>query len=274
MRAYVRLSAGAAKPRPAVIICIGSLGLASGREALYADALCAAGIAAIVVDSFASRNFVETLSDQGRLSQAAACADVLYALKHLAGDRCFAAGRIGLLGYSRGGATVLLAGDERLQAAVLGAKLRFAAQAALYPSVWPRWQNPRPADVPILMIAGGRDDLAPLPMQKATVARLQRCGASVELIVCVDACHSFDAAHSAHRDDNNLNMSACDVVVDDRGVMHDLKSGCEDRGNWAEFVGAVAATSATRGATTGHGPQGPGIAAQFVVDFFKRTLTV
>ena len=142
-------------PLPVVVISVGSLGLGSGRESLYAGALVAADIAVLVVDSFGSRGFNETVSDQGRISFAASCADSFYALLRLASDPRFDRRRIGLLGYSRGGRSVLLANDERLHRAMLGQAAPFAAYVALYPSVWLRWENPRPSTAPMLIALGG-----------------------------------------------------------------------------------------------------------------------
>src|SRR5262249_51767562 len=154
---------------------------------------------------------------QGRLSHATSCADALLALKRLAQDTRVDATRAALMGYSRGGATVLMAADPRLHTAALEPGPWYRSYVALYPSIWPRWEHPKPSTSPLLVFAGSHDDLAPLPRQQAYIDRLAAAGGQVELVVVPGAHHSFDANHPALYDPHNLNLCESDVAIDDDG---------------------------------------------------------
>jgi dienelactone hydrolase len=257
-------------PVPLVITSIGSLGLGSGREELYAHAFAAAGIAMLVVDSFGSRGFAETFSDQGRISFATSCADALHALRFAATDPRFDRERIVLFGYSRGGCAVVMANDERLQAAVVGSAARFAGYVALYPSVWLRWAHPHPTAGPMLFVLGGNDTMAPLARTRERAEQLAAAGASVETLVLPQAQHSFDTLVPARWNPDETNMSDCDVVVDDTGVMRESASGIVLDADWSAFVRAVRDARGKRGGTTGCGPLPRDVAVAPVIDFVRR----
>ena len=267
---YVHLPAGEGGPLPLVIASIGSMGLASGREELYAHAFAAAGIATLVVDSFGSRGFAETFSDQGRISLATSCADALHALQFAAADPRIDRGRISLFGYSRGGCAVVMSDDERLQAAVLGPALRFASYVALYPSVWLGWARPHPAPGPILFVLGGADTMAPLALTRRRAEQLAASGAAVETLVLPEAHHSFDAVAPATFKPAETNMSDCAVEVDDDGAMREPASGVVFDGDWPAFVRRLRDARGKLGGTTGHGPLPRAVAVAPVIDFLRR----
>lgn len=258
-------------PVPLVIASIGSAGLASGREALYAAAFTAAGLGLFVVDSFGTRGFSETRTDQGRISFATSCADALYALAHMRNDPRIDPERIALLGYSRGGCAVLLSDDERLAQAVLGGGRRFAAYVALYPSVWLRWLHPRPAPGPVLVVMGEIDDMAPRARVETQAARLVAAGAAVETIVLPGAGHAFDAVQRAARHGDEINRCACDIAVDDDGSMCETATGLRLERDWPDFLQRVTAACGTIGGTTGHGPLARDAAVAPIVRFLRQT---
>jgi dienelactone hydrolase len=268
---FLRLPESVSGPVPLVITSIGSGGFASGREALYADAFAAAGIAMLAVDSFASRGFSETRSDQGRISMAASCADAVYALEHMSTDARIDAGRIALFGYSRGGGAVLMTDHEPLQAAILGSALRFAAYIAMYPSVWLRWAPPLPTPGPILGVFAEDDDMAPLARQGERAGVLSKAGANVETVVIPGVGHSFDAVYpAAHRDESN--RCDWDIAVDANGSMVETTTGVRLTGDWAGFLRDVAAVSSTSGGTTGYTAVPRTVAVPSLIAFLTRAL--
>jgi dienelactone hydrolase len=268
---FLRLPPDLAGAVPLVITSIGSGGFASGREALYADALTAAGIAMLAVDSFASRGFTETRSDQGRISMATSCADAVYALEHMSRDSRIDAGRIALFGYSRGGGAVLMTDHEPLQAAMLGSAQRFAAYVALYPSVWLRWAQPLPTGGPILGVFAEDDDMAPLGRQQERVGVLARAGAQVETVVIPGVGHSFDAVYpAAHRDESN--RRDWDIAVNADGSMVETTSGIQQNADWSSFLRAVGGARTTGGGTTGYGGAPRTVAVDALIGFLRRAL--
>lgn len=270
---FLRLPEQVAGPVSLVITSIGSGGFASGREALYADAFAAAGVAMLAVDSFASRGFSETRSDQGRISMAASCADAVYALEHMSKDPRIDAGRIALFGYSRGGGAVLMTDHERLQGAILGSAQRFAAYIAMYPSVWLRWAQPLPTAGPILGVFAEDDDMAPIGRQRERANELAKAGANIETVVIPGVGHSFDAVYAAaHR--NEANRRVWDIAVDANGSMVETTTGIRQTGDWASFLRDVGAVSTTGGGTTGHTSVPRSVAVPSLISFLQRTLHI
>jgi dienelactone hydrolase len=268
---FLRLPEHVAGPVSLVITSIGSGGFASGREALYADAFAAAGIAMLAVDSFASRGFSETRSDQGRISMATSCADAVYALDYVSKDPRIDSGRIALFGYSRGGGAVLMTDHERLQGAILGSAQRFAAYIAMYPSVWLRWAQPLPTSGPILAVFPEDDDMAPLARQRERVDVLAKAGADIETVVIPAVGHSFDAVYAAaHRDESN--RRDWDIAVDADGSMLETTSGIRQTSDWASFLRDVGAVRITRGGTTGHSAVPRTVAVPSLINFLQHTL--
>jgi len=259
-------------PFPLVITTLGSLGLDSGREELYARAFAEAGFATLVVDSLASRGIGETFSDQGRLSLATSCADALYALRHMVGDTRIDQRRVAMFGYSRGGCAVMLSDDARLAQAVLGDEARFAAYVALYPSVWLQWKNPRPAPGPLLVVLGEGDVMVPLPLARRRAEQLAAAGARVETLVIEDAAHGFDLnAPVAYKDE--MNMCDCDVLIADDGTMQERASRVRlEDDDWSRFIDRLRGACGKRGAVVGYGPQPRTVAVAPVVDFLRRSL--
>lgn len=273
VRGELRMPAGMRRPMPLVIIGVGSQGLASGREELYGEALIAAGIAILIVDSFGSRGFSETVSSQAQLSFPAQTADVLLAMERMSRDQRIDPRRIGFLGFSRSGQIAVFINDERLQHAVLGQGPRFAAFAAMYSSCNPQWRRPQPTDKPLLIYLGGADQLAPPRKAERYAEVLREAGADVRTVVIPDAHHSFDSLKPAMRQDNVLVLAGCEFRVEDDGAIVEDKSGLRWEGDWAGFLKAAEPICGCRGATTGHGPHPREIAVKDVVAFFVAKLS-
>ena len=111
---------------PAVVIVTSTNGF-DGRSRFYAERLNAAGIATLELDTAGGRGLPAT----PRTTVA-----IVYAtLERLAADPRIDGERIGLMGFSWGGALTLLASSELL-AAEQSTPRRFAAHLALYPICW------------------------------------------------------------------------------------------------------------------------------------------
>ena len=257
---------------PLVVSCIGSRGLGSGREELYAEALTAAGMAVLIVDGNTPRGVGETVSNQGRLPWPACAVDALFALRALRDDPRIDPARVALLGYSRGGFVTVIAYDERLQAAVLGGGPRFAAHVALYPPCYIRWANPHPTAAPLQMILGGMDDLAPAAQGRAYAAALEAAGGRVEMVFFPEAHHSFDADGPVTPSPGD-NLSVRTILVDDAGEMVEATTGVRAGTDWPGFLERLAAApGARRGGSTGSGPLPRDVAVAPIVAFLRSAL--
>ncbi|HWG04879.1 MAG TPA: dienelactone hydrolase family protein [Beijerinckiaceae bacterium] len=268
IQGLLQMPQGGSGAVPLVITSIGSRGLTSGREALYAEALDAAGIAMLVVDSYSARGFTETVSDQGKFSFAGSAADALFALDHMRHDARFDPDRIALLGYSRGGMVTVMSYDERLQEAVVGSAARFCAHVALYPPCYLQWQHPQPTKAPMLMIFGGRDVQAPAESGIAYADRLRQAGGIVETIVYPEAVHSFDASHPA-APTGGINLGLAEIMVEDGGSMLEKTSGLRADQGWACFLGDVRKARGREGSITGYGPLPRDIAVAPILTFLR-----
>lgn len=254
---------------PLVVTSIGSRGLTSGRETLYADALTKAGIAMLIVDSYTGRGFTETVSDQGRLSFASSAADALFALDHIRTDSRFDPNRTALLGYSRGGSVSVMCYDSRAQDAVLGGKAKFSAHVALYPPCYMQWEYPKPTTAPMLMLFGGKDVQAPADVGEAYGKRLNAAGGNVEVITYPELVHSFDASEPLKAQGGH-NLGAAEIMIGDDGSMIERRSGIRGGEDWATFLRDVRKAVGREGRFTGWGPLPRDIAVAPIMTFLKR----
>ena len=258
---YLFFPPGASGRLPVVFISIGSRGFESGREGLYAVA---------IADSFEARGFAETRTDQSRLSAAGACADALNGLLVLRSHPRIDANCAAVLGYSRGGTTSVLLADERLQAAVLPADLRFKAHVALYPSCSPQWQHPRAGKAPIIMLLGGADEMAPAEKAQACAEKLRASGVQVDVKVFPGAHHSFDARHPV-KSGPGMNLADTVFKIDDEGIFFEENTGFRNR-DWAPFYKEVAKARGHNKSITGNGPLPRDIAVKPILEFLGAAL--
>jgi len=256
---------------PLVVISIGSQGFKSGREELYSRALTEIGIAAFVVDSFGPRGFSETTSGQGRLSMAGSTSDALHAIAHLRNDPRFDSGKIGILGYSRGGHASVASHHRQLQQAVLGRPDAIAAHVALYPALNPRWRHPQPTRAPMLLLYGEADDLVPAWKPKACAKEIEAAGGAIELLGYADAHHGFDSIMPA-APVSSANSSRCNTFIEDDGDIIEDTSKIRAGADWAQFLDSIQKICGSVGGTVGYGPAPRDVAVPKVQGFFRANL--
>ena len=183
---------GGAGPFPAVILLHGCSGPAPNGTA-WAVWLQAEGYAALTLDSFAGRQLTRLCGDTSALTGAARADDVFAAAATLAKLPFIAGGRIGAMGFSHGGWTVLWA--SRFQARYDDVKLR--ALVAFYPSCGD--VPSLAATAPLLMLLGGQDDWTPAEPCRLLAQAARRQGRVVVDVTYPDARHAFDGSHIARR---------------------------------------------------------------------------
>lgn len=102
LRALLYVPSNAKQPMPAVVITPSSGGVHEEIEIHYASNLARAGIAALVVDSFASRELSHSVHDQNLLTSWQTANDAIGGLRWLAADPRFQRDRIGVMGVFQG----------------------------------------------------------------------------------------------------------------------------------------------------------------------------
>jgi dienelactone hydrolase len=168
----------------------------SRRMVDYAAWLRGQGLAVLVTDSLSPRGERELCTQRlgtRRVTQQHRLRDALGALQWLAAQPGIDAGRLGLLGWSNGGSTVLAASNLR-QPEVAAATVRPAFAAAFYPGcVDALAQGYQPA-MPLLMLLGAADDWTPpAPCQRLAEVARPSAGVPAPQAVAYDgAFHGFD----------------------------------------------------------------------------------
>jgi len=191
-------TASAEQPVPAVVLLHGARGVSRAREITYAKQFAAMGLAALVVDVFASRrdrasSFTERLIE---ITESMALADAYGALRALTAMPEIDGERIALIGFSYGGMTSLYAAHRQVadlydQLLELEGK-RFAAHVAFYAPCIVRFEDAKATGAPLLMMWGDKDELIDRVRCESAASDLRQGGAEVEIIVFPGAYHQWD----------------------------------------------------------------------------------
>ncbi len=172
-------------------------GALEARQADWAARLAARGYVVLMVDSFGARGQGEMCSQGGYRSSVylERPKDAYAALRYLQGQAFVRPDRIGLIGWSQGGGTVLLA----IRTASLGRPAElpngdFRAAVAFYPascrdaSHKTAWTS----TIPLLVLVGEEDNWTPAGPCKTFVDGAVARGAAIEMQIYPGAYHDFD----------------------------------------------------------------------------------
>ena len=175
-----------AGPFPTLILLHGCGGVGANLVG-WAQWLQWEGYGALLLDSFRGRGLTRVCGDSSVLTGGARSGDVYAAAKYLATLPAVDAARLGAIGWSHGGWTVLrsatiedLHPDVRLRALV--AFYAYCGDVASY--------RARP---PLLMLHGEADDWTPVELCRHLADNARREGRDVTLVVYPGAHHAFDA---------------------------------------------------------------------------------
>ena len=215
---YLYLPGGAKGPLPAMILKHGSAGL-NGPQGdnirKWAKSMNEWGVAAFVVDSFGPRGIGESASDQSKLRSLADLADAFAGLKTLAADTRIDASRIGIIGWSRGGAVAM---ETALESARLGVLApgdpKFAAHIVFYGQASPQYRDKATDQAPMLFFHGDADNLVPIGPTREFADWIRTQGNAVTFQTCPGVYHDFDVEGGIDGSVKAETARNCDVVVD------------------------------------------------------------
>jgi len=192
-------AAEASAAAPAMVLMHGCGGEFDGRGRLsvryteLAARLNALGIHVLVTDSFTPRGEKELCTQvvgERRLTQVQRRRDALGALQWLAAQPGVDGQRLGLLGWSNGGSTVLAALNRR-HPEVATASVKPSLAVAFYPGCESELRRGFEPTAPLLMLLGERDDWTLAAPCKALAERT-RAGPTPQWESYADAYHGFD----------------------------------------------------------------------------------
>lgn len=175
-------------PFAAVIVIHGCGGVRSNSWAWAGD-LARAGYAALVVDHFGPRGINRICEREGGriVEQRERRVDTFSGLHYLAGRAEIDKNRIGLLGFSHGGMTVL---NSLLPGMQDPPDLRFKAGIAIYPEC--SGYIGLSFTAPVLILAGEKDDWTPASVCQQLVTRLPAGSRPARIETYPNAHHAFD----------------------------------------------------------------------------------
>jgi dienelactone hydrolase len=211
---------------PAVVMLHGSGGVLSARELAYGRQFAAAGVGALVVDSFSARRDVATsfLDRLIRITETMLMADAYAGLGWLAARPEIDPARVALIGFSYGGMASTYAVQAQVAELLAPAGPRFAAHVSFYAPCIARFADRRTTGAPVLMLSGGKDAIVD-PARCAEVAEdLREGGSSVETIVYPDAVHQWDGGWPGPRRIGR-NLAPCRLTVARDALVRDEMSG-------------------------------------------------
>ncbi len=228
VKAKLFIPKNASFPISAVVIAPSSSGVEEAREVYYAKELANTGIAALIIDSFASRGLTDSVYDQSELEGWDIENDAIAALAVLAADKRFKADRIGIMGVSKGGTVAMdTALTIRRYWMGIGKNTSFAAHVAISPDCMWLTRRPNSTGAPIFFMLAELDDQTPAAPCLAQAKRMQQAGNErVETKVYAGAHHAWEELGSKPEHNSQAeNYSNCRVWVEDSGQMFAADTG-------------------------------------------------
>lgn len=259
--------AAATVKSPAVVLVHGSGGVTAAREGFWATELSQAGVAALVIDSFAPRGVSTTVEDQTRVTQAQMVRDAYAALAWLAGRPDIDNARVALMGFSKGGSVALVGSDRRTRQGAAA----FAAHVPVYPGCTTQYRNPQPG-APVLVLIGAEDNYTGVKTCADYVERIRAAGGTIELKVYPGAHHGFDGDTMNAREffvARAQNFRDCVIHIEDDG--RQVIAG-ETLRSIPHAMEIMRRTCMKTGATVGASHRAKMQALQDVKAFLKTTL--
>ncbi|MDI1287339.1 MAG: dienelactone hydrolase family protein [Reyranella sp.] len=172
-------------PFPAVILAHSCAGV-NAHTAVWGRLLVSWGYLALAPDSFGPRGTKAVCTTPNVVTPNMRISDIAGALDYLATRPDVIKGKIGIIGHSHGGSTVIRSVQKRFGLAQRG----LAGGVAYYPGCNPQFDTS--ISVPVLLLAGDKDDWTSADRCRQMVAGLAQ-PALVDAVYYPNAYHSFDS---------------------------------------------------------------------------------
>ena len=222
-----QLFAPAGGEAKAVVILAPGSGGVSADNLKHAQALTSAGLTVYILDPFAGRGIRSTSSDQTQLTHAASAYDILAAARMLATQSNINGQRIGALGYSRGGAAVLLAVHQQMTRAVLGEGKSLRAALVGWPLCIFQFEHALTAPTVVRFLVGDSDNRTSPAHCQAQAMAMRANNSHVSIRLFKDAYHGFGYSFPLREFPNiqRARLNAPILYLNDQGAFLDLHTG-------------------------------------------------
>lgn len=216
---------------PAMVIVhgIGGAYIRDGSKRIYweyAEELARNGIAALIVDTHGARG-VGVASQLGStaVSVHTFVADAFAAADMLRTHPSIDALRIGIMGFSKGGATALLATDERYVNGLSRDQHGFRLHIALYPGCQTYPEKLRSTGAPVFMLLGEKDNYTGISGCFEIESKLKQAGTPVNMTVFEGAYHGWDENIPVMKQDDVASGECRWILTDQGSVMAGTSGG-------------------------------------------------
>lgn len=208
------------RPVPAMVILPGGAGAIPGRENETAQTLVDSGIAALVIDNFKPRGISEEMPDALKVmgtSEFDAVADAYAALKTLNKHPAIDGGRIGLMGFSKGGIAARMSMDERIREKLAPEVRPFALHVDFYGPCYAKLQTRKTTGAPLMSFRAGRDASNDLVACTEQETALRHAGSDVSTVVYARAGHDWESTRVRHVTDKPY-LAGCTIEFNDKDL--------------------------------------------------------
>lgn len=218
-------------PWPGVVVCEGLGGVKVARERRYGRFLAGHGYAALVLDSFATRGYGNSLHPVRavRVTETMMLADAFEGLRLLADRDDVDEKRIGIIGFSYGGMITLLAAYEQLAALFAPDGPRFCAHVSYYGPTVPRLEDYRTTGAPVAILNGDKDANVNETRLGLIAGDLENGGSPVENVLYEGIYHQWDSDDIELRFDR-FNLKGLGTRVTPDNTILDERTGHTVRG--------------------------------------------
>jgi dienelactone hydrolase len=218
VEAELRLPDRGKRPAPCMILLTSSAGVQRHRERYYANALNAAGTAALIIDSFRGRGVRRTVADQSLVSAAQMEGDAFAALALLRDDPRIDGARIGIMGVSKGGVATLNAAIAVRQRWRNGFPHLFDLHVAICPGATAQHRDATTHGRPMFFMLAARDDYTPAALAVEYAERMRATGNSrIKVKVYGSAHHGWESIGPVVEIRDAENWSHCRNFIEDDG---------------------------------------------------------
>ena len=208
---------------PAIIFVHGAGGINHKRHPQWLKEIRKQKMASFQIDCFKPRGFKKAGAQKQNVTNADMVVDVYMALQVLSNDPRIDKDRIGIMGESKGGLTMLFAMWKPVRDAInVGT---FGLHIGLY-HISPEFETFEFTGAPILSLLGEKDNFTPSAPAKDLFKKFEEIGYDAKVVIYPGAYHCFDASYDVHAT-NDYSLEDCRWELEADGDFRELTSGLE-----------------------------------------------